>query len=331
MTALSGETSVNATPTPANHTLVWNAGVDFNQQFNSNMVVRVIADDGSAPGPPPAGMALIPAGSFQMGRQSGSGGSDELPVHTVTLSAFYLDQFEVTKALWDDVQTWGASNGYTDLPAGGGQGAFHPVHMVDWYHMVKWCNARSEKEGLNPVNYTDATKTTVYRTGDIDLAEEFVNWAGNGYRLPTEAEWEKAARGTLVGNTYPWGNTIGGGDANYSGSGDPFEGGFPDTTPVGYYDGDQVPTGVNRANGYGLYDMAGNMLEWCWDWYDLNWYGNAGATTADTRGPATGSLRVLRGGRWSDSAGSLRCASREYVSLPQLANTFYGFRCARGL
>ena len=84
-----------------------------------------------------------------MGRQSSSGGSDELPVHTVTVSAFYLDQFEVTKALWDDVKTWGAANGYTDLPAGRGQGSFHPVQDINWYAAVKWCNARSEKEGAD--------------------------------------------------------------------------------------------------------------------------------------------------------------------------------------
>jgi formylglycine-generating enzyme required for sulfatase activity len=106
VTGLSGDTSVAATPTLASKALVWDAGVDFNQQFNSSMVVRVIADDGSAPGPPPAGMVLIPAGDFEMGRQSGSGGGNELPVHTVTVSAFYLDQFEVTKALWDDVKIY---------------------------------------------------------------------------------------------------------------------------------------------------------------------------------------------------------------------------------
>ena len=259
-TALSGDTRVNATPTNSNHALVWDAGLDFNQKFTPSMVVRVIANDGSAPGPPPAGMVLIPAGSFQMGNQSSNGLPDELPVHTVEVSAFYLDQFDVTKALWDDVKTWGASKGFTDLPAGEGQSAFHPVNKVSWYAAVKWCNARSEKEGLTPLYHTDAGQTNVYKTGNIDLAENFVNWFANGYRLLTEAEWEKAARGMLVGNSYPWGNTIERGDANYSGSGDPFESGpDPDTTPIGYYDGDQMPVGPNRANGYDLYDMVSNL------------------------------------------------------------------------
>ena len=334
VTALSGDTSVSATPTPTSKALVWEASVDFNQQFNSTMVVRVIADDGSSPKPPPAGMVLIPAGPFEMGRQSSSGGSDELPVHTVTVSAFYLDQFEVTKALWDDVQAWAVqpANGYNFGNnfgnAASGQGAFHPVHTVNWYDCVKWCNARSQKEGLTPVYYTDAGFTTVFKTGEGTAP--FANWSANGFRLATEAEWEKAARGTLVGNTYPWGNSITGADANYSGSGDPFEpGANPDTTPVGYYDGDQVPAGANRANGYGLYDMSGNVWEWCWDLYDGSYYGSSPAT--DPRGPTSASgARVLRGGSWFDVADFLRCACRNSFN-PVVDNGGIGFRSARGL
>jgi formylglycine-generating enzyme required for sulfatase activity len=205
VSALSGVTRVNATPTPTGYALAWDAGLDFNQQFNSNMVVRVIADDGS----PPAGMVLIPAGDFIMGRPSGSGFSEELPIHTNTISAFCVDQFEVTKALWDDLKIYADANSYGFGNTGSGQGAFHPVHTVNWYDVVKWCNARSEKEGLTPVYYTDAGFTTVYKTGKGTAP--FPNWAVNGFRLPTEAEWEKAARGTRVGNRYPWGNSIGGG------------------------------------------------------------------------------------------------------------------------
>ena len=131
-------------------------------------------------------------------------------------------------------------------------------------------------------------------------------------------------------NRNPWGNTIGGGDANYSSSGDPFDQG---TTPVGYYDGGQSPSGPNRANGYGLYDMAGHVWEWCWDWHDSVWYDNAGATTQDTRDPNTSAsgVRVLRGGSWNDFAsGSLRCASRSSVD-PVIEGSYIGFRSARGL
>lgn len=325
VTALSGDTSVAATPIPAAKALVWDAAVDFNQQFNASMVVRVIANDGSAPGPPPAGMVLIPAGPFQMG----NGATEpEGPMHTVTVSACYLDQFEVTKALWDDVKTYATANGYIFGNAGSGQGAFHPVHSVDWYDVVKWCNARSQQEGLTPVYYTDAGFTTVYKSGEGTAP--FANWAANGFRLPTEAEWEKAARGTLVGNTYPWGNNCGGGDANYYISGDAFERASVSTTPVGYYDGDQVPAGPNHANGYGLYDMAGNVYEWCWDWYESGYYASSPPT--DPCGPAssTSGARVLRGGSWTSSTNLLRCAFRNNDS-PFFSNSVIGFRSARGL
>jgi formylglycine-generating enzyme required for sulfatase activity len=271
----------------------------------------------------PAGMVLIPAGDFAMGRQSGSGDGDELPVHTVTVSAFYLDQFEVTNALWDEVKTYADAYLYTFSNSGSGVGDYHPVHTVNWYDCVKWCNARSEKEGLAPVYYTDAGFTAVYKNGE---PTPIANWSANGYRLPTEAEWEKASRGALVGNTYPWGNTIGGGDANYMGSGDPFDEG---TTPVGYYDGGQVPAGEDRANGYGLYDMAGNVYEWCWDYYDLDYYGSSPAT--DPRGGTSASgARVLRGGSWFNGSGFLRCANRN-IDLPVNGSSSVGFRSARGL
>lgn len=329
--ALSGDTSINATPAATSRALVWDAGVDFNQQFNSSMVVRVIADDGSAPGPPPHGMKLIPAGEFIMG-SSGSGG-DENPLHSVYISAFYMDEFEVTKKLWDKVKEYADANGYGFENTGMGQGAHHPVHTINWYDAIKWCNARSEMEGLTPVYHTSAAQTVVYRTGQTEINNDAVKWEANGYRLPTEAEWEKAARGGLAGEDYPWGNsTPNGGDANYSGSSDPFgPGPSPDTSPVGFYDGGQVPAGPDRANGYGLYDVAGNVWEWCWDVYQTDWYEQAGAEDADTRGPniSTGS-RVRRGGSWGNCSGNLRCASRAF-SNPVVGNFNHGFRSARGL
>ena len=141
----------------------------------------------------------------------------------------------------------------------------------------------------------------------------------------------------MTGHYYPWesyGGTdddhIDGTKANYSGSGDP----FGDTSPVGYYDGNQLITGCegcetnDMANGYGIYDMAGNLYEWCWDWYQSDWYSQAEAVAKDTHGPE-GPLtsHVLRGGSYGTADTFLRCANRFGNSVD--SSSYYGFRCVR--
>jgi formylglycine-generating enzyme required for sulfatase activity len=282
---------------------------------------------------PPVGMVLIPAGSFTMGNcmSPSEGGSDELPLHTVYVSGFYMDRYEVTKALWDEVYQWAITHGYTFDYAGSGKASTHPVQSIDWYDCVKWCNARSEKEGRVPAYYNSAAQTTPYRTGQINVQTSWVNW-NSGYRLPTEAEWEKAARGGASGHRFPWSDvdTIDWSRANYYSlwsGGVPFypydvnstsggnpaggSGGWPYTSPVGSF----------AANGYGLYDMAGNVWEWCWDWYGAY----SSGSQSDPRGPTSSSSRVGRGGGLARYAMYCRSAIRS-LSDPLYGVDYLGFR-----
>jgi formylglycine-generating enzyme required for sulfatase activity len=300
------------------------------------------------------GMALIPAGSFEMGRHVGSGGSDELPVHTVNLDAFYMDIHEVTILEYADYlnnalargevtvssnvvyQVGGAGEALCDTSASSsyshllwdgtsfsadpshpvtGSWAEHPMNQVSWHGACAYANGKSRDVGLDPC---------------YDESDWSCDFTQNGYRLPTEAEWEYAARGGEHSPyyMYPWGISIDGSKANYWASWDPFDGlwssqSTPETTPVGYYDGNQTPTGLDMANGYGLYDMSGNVWGWCGDWYDSTYYSNSPSN--NPTGPATGSYRMFRGGGWYWDASSLRSAFRGY-SDPTYRSTFVGVR-----
>jgi formylglycine-generating enzyme required for sulfatase activity len=281
----------------------------------------------------PSGMALIPAGSFTMG-DTLDGEIDATPTVTVNVSAFFMDANLISYSQWQSVYNWATNAGYGFDDVGSGKATNHPVQTVNWFDTVKWSNARSQQAGLTPAYYTDAGLTKVYTNGDVT---SYVNWTASGYRLPTEAEWEKAARGGLTGQRFPWGDTISESQANYYGDIEDYgidgaianygdlgpngyntnfdTGAYPYTSPVGYF----------VANGYGLYDMAGNVFEWCWDWYGTPYAGGA-----DPRGPASGSYRVLRGGCWNSDANIARCANR-YGIAPIYAYSSFGFRCLREL
>lgn len=275
----------------------------------------------------PTGMSLIPAGSFTMGDNL-DGDSSALPLHTVYVSAFYMDRYEVTKALWDDVYNWATNHGYSFNFGVQGKSPTHPAHNITWFDAVKWCNARSEKEGRTPAYFTSAAQTNVYRSGQVTVDNSWVKW-NVGYRLATEAEWEKAARGGASGHRFPWADmsNITHSRANYfSSTNYTYDisstrgyhptfatGGNPYTSPVGYF----------AANGYGLYDMAGNVAEWCWDWYSSTYYNSSPST--DPRGPVPASQRVYRGHSWSDTANYCRTASRDF-SVPTLQDNRLGFR-----
>lgn len=285
----------------------------------------------------PQNMAFIPAGSFEMGDAFNEGEVSERPVHTVQVSAFYMERYEVWNALWREVYAWATAHGYSfdnpgsTYPQPGpnyyDHGPTHPVQSINWYDAVKWCNARSERAGLSPAYYTNAAHTGVYRTGRMILSNAMVDWNA-GYRLPTEAEWEKAARGGLSGRRFPWGDTIGHTRANYWSIASAYDvsatrGYHPDYQGQGFpYSNPVVLLG---DNGYELFNVAGNVYEWCWDQYSGVGYGAAPVT--DPRGPEVASAsRRYRGGMWYNTAFAARCSYRSYEAADK-AGIYVGLRC----
>jgi formylglycine-generating enzyme required for sulfatase activity len=299
--------------------IVWNAGTDQPGAGYPNVKMRVTALLDGAGGT----FAPIPGGTYQMGNLIGDSDIPDAAPVGVTLSPYYMAVKDTTKAQWDAVRTWAAANGYTDLAEGAGKASNHPVQTISWYDAVKWANAASEREGLAPCYKVSGA---VYRTGSSDAVT--CNWGANGYRLPTEAEWEVAARGGLSGKRFPWGDTISQAQANYYAfDSDAYDlsGAVNNSHPT-YGTGEMPytsPVGSFAANGYGLYDMAGNVFQWCWDWYGTLY---AGGT--DPRGDGAGSSRVLRGGSWNCAAFIARSANRDNMT-PSSANYGTGFRLAR--
>ena len=211
-----------------------------------------------------APMVLIPAGTFTMGRNNGN--PDEQPAHQVYLDAYYMDKYPVTNALYKTCVDADACQPPQDISSytrshyyDNMQFDDYPVINVNWYQAQTYCQWR------------DA-------------------------RLPTEAEWEKAARGA-DGRTYPWGNNIDPTFANYSDSK------IGDTTAVDSYE--------KGKSIYGAYDMAGNVWQWVNDWYSVNYYGTLGNNARNPQGPASGQYRVIRGASWGNSGVSLRSTNRD--------------------
>jgi formylglycine-generating enzyme len=284
----------------------------------------------------PDGMVYIPAGSFMMGNATNmfpaeEGYPNELPQHEVYIDAFYMDKYEVSVSKSIAVRIPSSALGYTYANTADYLDSDKPVKRINWYDAVKWCNARSEMEGLIPVYYTEASFTNVYRSGTL---EPFADWSANGYRLPTEAEWEKAARGGIPDTRFPWNdyeNLISHLKANY------YAGGYPYDYSLGYHPAfsDNVtafpsPVGYFAPNNYGLYDMAGNISEWVWDWFGEDYYTTS--PTSNPQGPTTGTFRILRGGAYTEETIWARVSAR-YWYFPFTGELneymFAGFRCVR--
>jgi len=192
---------------------------------------------------------------------------DESPRRKVKLSSFAIGKTEVTFAQFTRVYDWAVTNGYEFHPAGWWKkqilmsGIDHPsspqdpVNFVCWSDAVKWCNAASEMQGKTPAYYTNATKKEIYRKGYLDLTPDCVIWDGEGYRLPTEAEWEYAARAG-TNTKYFWGDVLSDDYLWYYGN----------TVPHGSKTNSYFPVATRKPNQFGLHDMAGNVFEWCFDW-----------------------------------------------------------------
>jgi formylglycine-generating enzyme required for sulfatase activity len=265
-----------------------------------------------------------------MGSPGGETGrnSDET-LHLVTLTkGFYMGKYEVTQAQYKELMIINPSYFYGTgrPPASGEVQEKRPVETVSWYDALVFCNKLSMRDGLTPVysikwseNTDPASWGEVPTSSNTDWNAVSANWNANGYRLPTEAEWEYACRaGTET--VYNTGDTISNSTGWYSSNSD------SKTHEVG----------KKPPNAWGLYDMHGNVWEWVWDWYGSSYYSASGAGT-DPKGLLSGSLRVFRGGSWYSGAQFLRSAyrgSRYYVSnyfdyYPYNRRGDFGFRLAR--
>jgi uncharacterized repeat protein (TIGR02543 family) len=279
-------------------------------------------------------MEWIQGGTFTMGSPvSEPGRYAEESEHSVTLTGFYMGKYLVTQAQFEEVTGNNPSSFKTAVPPEAST-ANRPVETVTWHHAIVFCNMLSMREGMSPVyeiptvdNYS-IWSTDPATWGEIPDGEDENNinrWndarvvtGSTGYRLPTEAQWEYACRAGS-GTAYNWGtNTIDDSKANYNAST------VNDNNPVaGTYLQRTTEVGKYAANAWGLYDMHGNVYEWCGDWYTSTYYSSSPAQ--GPTGPASGSGRVVRGGCYSSGSRTLRSASRDPVD-PVRGSGYYGFR-----
>ena len=354
VTSVSGH--VGSVSTAGNNRVVtWDAGVDWNGQISNVVRFRVNVMDSAVP-PVPEGFASIPGGTFAMGDAFEEGNDRERPVHNVTLSPFYIQRTEVTSNQVVDVFnlaltqgkvtatagavslspplsrellqlstaqiSWNSGTQQLELQASKSDG--YPCVGITWYGAAAYCNYLSEMEGFQPCY-------AISGAGNWGC-----DFSKNGYRLPTEAEWEYAARGGLADKRFPLGDTISHAQANYRAYPESYtydvslttnyHPDFKDSNPF------LAPANDLVTNGYGLYHMAGNVSELVNDFFHPDSYQLSSSLNPTGSGSASGGgsagYRVVRGGHWNLTAPSSRVAFRDNFS-PQGKSAFTGFRPVR--
>ena len=274
----------------------------------------------------PAGFVYIPAGTFQMGSEAEGVAVDQKPVHDVTISkGYFMGRHEVTQKEYEKYCSY--TGGEAKKPTKQyGDGDDYSAYYVSWYDAVVYCNRRSIAERLTPCYAMDGETDpdewgTVPTSSNSKWNGVTCNWNANGYRLPTEAEWEYAARaGDATTNARTWSGTKTETDleeyAWYSKNGQ----------------GKTHEVGTKAANGLGLHDMSGNVWEWCWDWYGdystESVTNPIGPTGGASGGAASGSRRVRRGGSWNNDASDSAVSHRGSYDLYKSSESF-GFRLVR--
>ena len=264
----------------------------------------------------PEGIVLIPAGTFQMGSEKGY--DDNKPVHEVTITkSFYMGKYEVTQAEYEKYCSYGDDSPSSDK----GDGNNYPAYYVSWYDALVYCNKRSMAEELTPC-YSISGSTDPKDWGTVPTSSNSTwnavvcDWNANGYRLPTEAEWEYAARAgdnTVESLTYS-----GTSDVNQLGDYAWYSDSANDNTHE---------VGKKLPNAFGLYDMSGNVWEWCWNWH-TNSYNTEAEGGSDPTGASSGSYRVVRGGSWGNYSDGCAVSCRGYNG-PGNRLYYLGFRVVR--
>ncbi|MCF7920643.1 MAG: formylglycine-generating enzyme family protein [Candidatus Cloacimonetes bacterium] len=233
-------------------------------------------------------MVLVNGGTFDMGNTFGEGNDNEYPVHSVNLSSFYISNLEVTQKQYKDLMGALPGSGY-------GIGDDFPVFQVPWDKALEFCNLLSIQEGFTPC---------------YNMADSTCNWSANGYRLPTEAEWEFAAKAGGIDQEFPFSGCENVEDAAW------YRANSDNQTHI---------VGTKQPNSLGLYDMSGNVYEWCWDFYDEDYYGNSAGV--NPTGPEEGLFHMGRGGCWYSEECSCCCTNRPVSQ--SIGSRYIGFRVVR--